>query len=252
MANIIGGVTNKYNQLFANEYFTDLIRQEYVIRQAPDGIFEIRRTVDRAFEFRIGDAGGFLQLTYHQGWRTINAPIGVSWNAPATDAAYLRLGNRNWETFYFDILVRTGKVTLKNQQSWPLEINSPADVILNAGANILAQIAGSNIMQITAQGIKTTSAIEDITTTFVDGSVVDANKNVFVNGIIILNTALGPASCQVEVSPDGVNWYVIWRANMPAGLGDIAQSFCLYIPAGWRMRRVGSNFTKSNLFKIRL
>jgi len=252
MANIIGGVTNKYNQLFANEYYTNLAVPEYVIRRVPDGIFEIRRTVDRAFDIRIGDAGGFTLLTYYQGWRTINAPIGVSWNAPATDVAYLRLGNRYWETFYFDILVRTGKVTLKNQQSWPLEINSPADVILNAGANILAQIAGSNIMQITSQGIKTTSQIEDITTSFVDGSVVDADKNVFVGGIIILNTGLGPASAQVEISPDGTTWYVWNRFAVAAALGDVSVGFCAYIPAGWRMRRVGSNFTKSNLFKIRL
>jgi hypothetical protein len=252
MANIIGGVTNKYNQLFANEYYTNLTRQEYVIRQAPDGTFEIRRTSPSAFDFRIGDAGYFIWLTYHQGWRIINAPMGVSWNASVADTPYLRLGSRYWDTIYFDILIRTGKVTLKNQQSWPLEINSPADVVINAGANILAQIAGSNIMQITSQGIKTTSQIEDITTTFVDGSVVDADKNVFVGGIIILNTALGPASCQVEVSPDGVTWYVIWRANMPPGLGDISQSFMVYIPAGWRMQRVGANFTKSNLFKIRL
>jgi hypothetical protein len=252
MANIIGGVTNKYNQLFANEYYTNLTREEYVIRQAPDGTFEIRRTSPSAFDFRIGDAGYFIWLTYHQGWRTINVPIGVSWNAPSTDTPYLRLGSRYWDTFYFDILIKTGKVTLKNQQSWPLEINSPADVVINAGANILAQIAGSNIMQITSQGIKTTSQIEDITTTFVDGSVVDADKNVFVGGIIILNTNLGPASCNIEISPDGVSWFVWNRFAVSVALGDISVGFCAYIPAGWRMRRVGANFTKSNLFKIRL
>jgi hypothetical protein len=135
-------VPNRSDQLFANEYYTNLTRQEYVIRQTPDGVFEIRRTAPSAFAFRIGDAGYFTSLTYYPGWRTINAPIGVSWDAPANDTPYFRLGNRFWEIFYFDILVKTGKVTLKNQQSWPLEINSPADVILNAGSNVLFQIAG--------------------------------------------------------------------------------------------------------------
>jgi hypothetical protein len=252
MANIIGGVTNRYHQLFANQFIANLVNQDKIIQRVNVSTLEIFNPATNDCVLRLRSSDRFVDISNSSGL-TIFTKLQLQRSVdPAPDFPFIDIWNGPATVNYFSLLLRSGKVTLKNQQPWPLEINSPADVILNAGANILAQIAGSNIMQITSQGIKTASQIEDITTTFVDGSVVDPDKNVFVNGIIILNTALGPASCQVEVSPDGVTWYVIWRANMPAGLGNISQSFCVYIPAGWRMQRVGSAFTKSNLFKIRL
>jgi hypothetical protein len=252
MANIIGGVTNKYNQLFANQFIANLVNQDKIIQRADIHTLEIFNPASPVCVLRLRSSDRFVDISNAAGL-TINTKLQINKDAdPTSDFSFIDVWNGNATVNYFSLLLRAGKVTLKNQQAWPLEINSPANVILNAGANILAKIAGLDIMQITSQGIKTTSQIEDITTTFVDGSVVDADKNVFVNGIIVLNTGSGPASCQVEVSPDGVTWYVLWKANMPPGLGNISQSFCVYIPAGWRMQRVGANFTRSNLFKTRL
>jgi hypothetical protein len=67
-----------------------------------------------------------------------------------------------------------------------------------------------------------------------------------------LRTAVGPAACNIEISPDGTQWFVWNRFAIAVAVGDVDVGFCAYIPAGWRMRRTGANFVKSNLFKIRL
>jgi len=251
MAQIIGGVINKYNQLFANEFITNLTAPDKIIRRIDASRLEIFNPANPVLTLRLRGSDRFVDIYNAQGLNT-TSQFGITRDASATPFDYIFISNGPRTTFYWQLLISTSELIYKTAANVTTTLDCPQDLVLKSGTAILASIAGSHVFKITSQGISTQSVLEDITATPPAGTVLDPNKNVFLHGVVRLQTAAGAASCQVEISPDGITYYVVWRAAILAAIGDVDTGFNVYVPAGWYVNIARTNAIITGLYKIRL
>jgi len=254
MAQIIGGVTNKYNQLFANEFITNLTAPDKIIRRVDNTRLEINNLASYINYVRLRSTAGYVDFGFHAGLGFIveRQSLVISHIFTATPREVMKIRDSDTGTVYQQIFVSTSELIYKTVANITTTIDCPADLILKSGTAIAANIAGSHILTITSQGIATQSQLEDITASPPNGTVLDPNKNVFLHGVVRLQTSTGASSCQVEISPDGTNYYVVWRAAILTAIGNVDTGFNIYVPAGWYVRISLTNAQITGLYKIRL
>jgi hypothetical protein len=135
-------VPNRSDKFFANQFIAGLVNQDKIIQRRDEHTLEIFNPATNACILRLRSSDRFGDIATSVDASGIQtSALRISRDAVATDFPLVRIFDGRAAVEYFQLLLKTGKVTAKSFLS-QFELNSASDLILNAGSNILFQVAG--------------------------------------------------------------------------------------------------------------